>query len=124
MTQLLFTSMYAEKSSRSSIGRIIVRLAVCAPSIVSRERVRTGPRGIAAARARAGLASLGCKHHTRRKSTFPHLYRNVLIINRIFLLYNHFNNINTHVLKRIIKCQLLLCRYALFLSAIPSIVVR
>ena len=24
------------------------------------------------------LASLGCKHHTRRKSTFPHLYRNVL----------------------------------------------
>ena len=24
------------------------------------------------------LASLGCKHHTRRKSTFPHFYRNVL----------------------------------------------
>ena len=24
------------------------------------------------------LASLGCKHDTRRKSTFPHLYRNVL----------------------------------------------
>ena len=27
------------------------------------------------------LASLGCKHHTRRKSTFPHLYRNVLVCN-------------------------------------------